>query len=228
MLSKPNSAPSVGSRSDTSMSTASRSRTALRILGAIQPMDDEAARRALAFPGAVERRGQPARKARVLGLGRARHAWRRHRAHAQFPEDSLPCLRHGLQDRRNPPASRLTGPSAGNALRLLWQPRSTYSVTHGTWPHRRLRGAGRSRGRGCEAGSVECIPALRDATHRCRRSLTCRRDRSSRSAVFADLRARRHAGAVPSARLVFSLSSLTSCRLLLVLVLVLLAGSGGG
>ena len=62
----------------------------VRIFGAIQTMHDVAAGRAAAFPGAVERLSQPARKACVLGFRRARHACRRHGPHTQLPKDSFP------------------------------------------------------------------------------------------------------------------------------------------
>ncbi len=63
------------------------------IFGAIQTMHDVAARRAVAFPGTIERCSQPARKARVLGFGRTGHARRRHGPHTQLAQDSFPSLR---------------------------------------------------------------------------------------------------------------------------------------
>ena len=46
----------------------------------------------MAFPGAIERCSQPVREARVFGLGRTRHARRRHGPHTQLTNHSLPGL----------------------------------------------------------------------------------------------------------------------------------------
>ena len=69
----------------------------VRIFGPIQTVHDEAARGALGFPGSIERGGEPARKARVFGLGRPGHTLRRHRPHAQLSKDSLKCARMAQQ-----------------------------------------------------------------------------------------------------------------------------------
>jgi len=123
MLSKPNSAPSVGSRSDTSRSDSEKIADGVGILGAIQAMDHEAAGRALAFPGTVERRGQPAGKRCVLGFGRMGHAGRRHRR-GRSASAALSSQVPGMPKQivEKPPASRLIGPSAGFAVRELWHP----------------------------------------------------------------------------------------------------------
>ena len=63
------------------------------VLGAVQPMDDIAARVALALPRAIERAREPGREGRVLGFRGTRHALRRHRAHAQLAQHAFPRRR---------------------------------------------------------------------------------------------------------------------------------------
>ena len=71
------------------------------VFRAIQTMDDVAARRAPAFPGAIERPGEPRRKARVLGFGRVEAT-----LEAASPARSVcvalaPMSPHGLSSRRS-------------------------------------------------------------------------------------------------------------------------------
>ena len=142
MLSNPNSAPSVGSRSDTSRSTASRSRTAFAYSARFRRWTTK--RPGVLWPSQARSSdvaSQLVKPAYSASDGRG-DPGRRHRPHAQFPQDSLPGSRvaQKIVERA---ASRLTGPSAGDGVFLLWHATQYYRPWRGTWRHRASSGSPR-------------------------------------------------------------------------------------
>ena len=85
----------------------------VRIFGAIQTMHDVAARRAVAFPGAIERCSKPARKARVLGLATDAACLEAASPARSVSEGLAPTYPAWPNRSSKPAASRLTGASAG-------------------------------------------------------------------------------------------------------------------
>src|SRR5712691_5543607 len=93
MLSKPKSAPSLGSSSATLTSSPTRSRIAL-------PYSVRFSRCTTNRPGValpVERRREPGSEADILRLARVPAALRRHRAHGELAQHALPGRRIGDQ-----------------------------------------------------------------------------------------------------------------------------------
>ena len=91
------------------------------VLGAVQPVHDVLARRGLALPLPIERRGQPRRERRCTPLPSDAAcpgaAWRARSACAA----RAPTSRRWRSGRRGWPTSRFTGSLAGSGFRLPWQ-----------------------------------------------------------------------------------------------------------
>ena len=144
LLSNPAAESSGGSIALTSTSSASRSRMALRVLGAVQPMQRRRARIGMQRRGAIELRFERRCERVARRRGRLRRGGRRHHPGAQLAHDLFPDVDAAVHLRgiRPPRATR-----SPRFARALWQP-AQYRVTKrrdgarrppvdaGVWPRR--------------------------------------------------------------------------------------------